>query len=306
MTDLPGEDLLVEVTVPTDAEDFAACVFLDLGTRGVQPLPGPGDGTVLQAWFDAALEPEALVADAVSRLAAYLPGASFSPRWSRVPRHDWVAETRHNFVPIPAGDHFLIHASWNRPADLQGRLPVQVDPGEAFGTGSHETTRLCVTLLERHFDGGHRRVLDAGCGSGILLIAAARWLAKLRAEGRAGRPGDYAFAGIDIEEPSVEVSRKNLALNGVEVPADIRLCDLEHFSEPPFDWVFANILSGVILANRRKLDTLLKPGGRILLTGVLASEEPSFLPPVLELGWVLRERAQEGEWAAWVFGKPPA
>ncbi len=301
MADKREEDLILETTVPPEAEELASLAFFETGSLGVQTLPAKDGMLTLRAWFDAALEEEELKKTAAERLRAFLPDLPLLVVAIREERRDWVEETRHSFVPVPIGRHFLIHASWNRPDDLEGRIPIQIDPGEAFGTGTHETTRLCLDLLERHFDPAARRILDAGCGSGILMIGAALWLERM-VPGVTGNTA-VSLVGIDIEEPSVEVSRKNLAINAVPWPAEVIHGRLEDLEAPPFDWIFANILSGVILSNRQKLDSLLHSGGRIILTGILASEEGEILPPMQALGWQLLEKAQEGEWAAFVFQK---
>ena len=301
MADKWEEDLILEATVPADAEELASLAFFETGSLGVQTLPAEDGAVTLRAWFDAGLEAEALKKTLQERLHAFLPELALPVSSVREERRDWVEETRHSFVPVPIGQHFLIHASWNRPDDLEGRIPIQIDPGEAFGTGTHETTRLCLDLLERHFDPTTRRILDAGCGSGILMIGAALWLERMVPG--VTRDTAVSLVGIDIEEPSVEVSRKNLAINAVPWTAEVIHGRLEDLEAAPFDWIFANILSGVILANRHKLDSLLRGGGRVILTGILAAEEKDILPPMQALGWQLLEKAREGEWAAFVFQK---
>lgn len=166
---------------------------------------------------------------------------------------DWVRLTQSQFEPIAIGKRIWVVPSWHAAPDPDA-LVLELDPGLAFGTGSHPTTRLCMEWLEESVEQG-RSVLDYGCGSGILAI-----LAK--------KCGAEPVFGIDIDPQAVESARENSARNGVELTYGLPdAC-------PPieFDIVVANILSNPLKLMASMLSSKVKPGGRLALSGVLARQ----------------------------------
>jgi ribosomal protein L11 methyltransferase len=203
--------------------------------------------TVLAALLDADADPRAVLAEAAAALGTE-PPVPLSTR--EVADQDWVRLTQSQFQPIPVGDRLVIVPSWHAPAD-DGRIPIVLDPGLAFGTGSHPTTRLCLQWLERHLHPG-ATVIDYGCGSGILGIAAARL-------------GASAVVGIDIDPQAIASTRDNAAANGVAVDARASL----DARPQPADVVVANILSSPLKLLAPVLVDLVRPGGALVLSGVL-------------------------------------
>lgn len=257
----------------------------DLGTEAEQPLFGePGLEPEQNAWersrvialvaLDA--DPRALLEAAAGAcgLAADLP---YSVR--EVAEQDWVRLTQSQFDPIHIGRNIWVVPSWHQAPDPDA-LVLELDPGLAFGTGSHPTTRLCMEWLEAHAPQGPQSVLDYGCGSGILAIVAQKL-------------GAARVVGVDIDPQAVESARHNSARNR----SRIDYC-LPHELAPEerFDLVVANILSGPLQLLAPLLCRHLAPGGRLLLSGVLAEQAPQvaaayapFLPLAVahELdGWV--------------------
>lgn len=169
---------------------------------------------------------------------------------------DWVASSRAQFGPIEAAPGLWIVPSWCRPVD-DGAVNVVLDPGVAFGTGSHPTTRMCLAWLARTVKAGDT-VLDYGCGSGILAIAAAK-LGASRVE------------GVDVDAQAVQASADNACANGVE--ARFELAGGERASQPSrFDIVVANILANPLRVLAPLLERRCLPGGRIALAGILATQ----------------------------------
>jgi ribosomal protein L11 methyltransferase len=206
--------------------------------------------TVLAALVDADADPQALLSEAAAALGVPAPPIR---TLRHVPDQDWVRLTQSQFEPIPIGERLLITPSWHEsPAD--GRIAIVLDPGLAFGTGSHPTTRLCLEWLERGVRPGDS-VIDYGCGSGILAIAAARL--------GAGR-----VVGIDIDPQALTSTRDNARANGVEV-------EVRASTDPrpePADLVVANILSSPLKVLAPVLADLVRPGGALVLSGVLARQ----------------------------------
>jgi ribosomal protein L11 methyltransferase len=166
---------------------------------------------------------------------------------------DWVRLTQSQFDPIHIGEQIWVVPSWHAAPDPTA-LVLELDPGLAFGTGSHPTTRLCMEWLEQHVQ-ENQSVLDYGCGSGILAI-----LAK--------KCGANPVTGIDIDPQAVESARQNSERNHAEVSYGLP----DDCPAGQFDIVVANILSNPLKLMASMLSTRVKPGGRIALSGILARQ----------------------------------
>jgi len=238
----------------------------DQGTDSEQPLFGePGLEPEQAAWEHSriiALTPAdadhaAIVAAA---LASAVPGmtADKLPYALRaVAEQDWVRLTQSQFDPIHIGKNIWVVPSWHVKPDPDA-LVLELDPGLAFGTGSHPTTRLCMEWLELHASKAHS-VLDYGCGSGILAMVAKKLGAK-------------QVAGIDIDPQAIEAARYNSARNNCDI--DYYLPDqfAESRHDASFDIVVANILSGPLKLMAPMLAARIAPGGALVLSGVLVRQ----------------------------------
>ncbi|MBY8610213.1 50S ribosomal protein L11 methyltransferase [Burkholderia arboris] len=231
----------------------------DADTPDEQPLFGePGlvpDRTAWQhsrvvALLSADHEPAVLLAAAANEI-----GIADTPKFvvREVEEQDWVRLTQSQFEPIPIGERIWVVPSWHDAPDPDA-LVLELDPGLAFGTGSHPTTRLCMEWLEQSVKPG-QSVLDYGCGSGILAI-----LAK--------KCGANPVIGIDIDPQAVESARQNSERNRAEVTYGLP----DACPDGEFDIVVANILSNPLKLMASMLASKVKPGGRIALSGVLARQ----------------------------------
>ncbi|AOJ36923.1 50S ribosomal protein L11 methyltransferase [Burkholderia sp. AU33423] len=231
----------------------------DADTPDEQPLFGePGlvpDRTAWQhsrvvALLAADHEPAVLLAAAANEI-----GVAETPAFTvrEVEEQDWVRLTQSQFEPIPIGERIWVVPSWHDAPDPDA-LILELDPGLAFGTGSHPTTRLCMEWLEQSVQPG-QSVLDYGCGSGILAI-----LAK--------KCGANPVIGIDIDPQAVESARQNSERNRAEVTYGLP----DACPDGEFDIVVANILSNPLKLMASMLASKVKPGGRIALSGVLARQ----------------------------------
>ncbi|MCA8100531.1 50S ribosomal protein L11 methyltransferase [Burkholderia contaminans] len=231
----------------------------DADTPDEQPLFGePGlvpDRTAWQhsrvvALLAADHEPAVLLAAAANEI-----GVAETPAFTvrEVEEQDWVRLTQSQFEPIPIGERIWVVPSWHDAPDPDA-LILELDPGLAFGTGSHPTTRLCMEWLEQSVKPG-QSVLDYGCGSGILAI-----LAK--------KCGANPVIGIDIDPQAVESARQNSERNHAEITYGLP----DACPDGEFDIVVANILSNPLKLMASMLASKVKPGGRIALSGVLARQ----------------------------------
>lgn len=231
----------------------------DADTPDEQPLFGePGLVPERTAWQHSRViallspdhDPAVLLAAAANEI-----GVTETPKFDvrEVEEQDWVRLTQSQFEPIPIGERIWVVPSWHDAPDPDA-LILELDPGLAFGTGSHPTTRLCMEWLEQSVKPG-QSVLDYGCGSGILAI-----LAK--------KCGANPVVGIDIDPQAVESARQNSERNHAEVTYGLP----DACPAGEFDIVVANILSNPLKLMASMLASKVKPGGRIALSGVLARQ----------------------------------
>ena len=194
-----------------------------------------------------------------------------------VPDQDWVRLTQSQFAPVEITPEFWIVPTWHEPP-AQARQVIRLDPGLAFGTGTHPTTRMCLRWIARHGVQG-QRVLDYGCGSGILAIGAARF-------------GAARIDAVDIDPAAVQSARDNAQANGVELRAG-----LPDQADGRYDTVLANILATPLKMLAPLLCAHVVPGGTLVLAGILerqadelkAAYEPYARLEVADIqdGWVL-------------------
>jgi ribosomal protein L11 methyltransferase len=282
----PGE----QADLVTDAllEAGALCASVedaDLDTPEEQPIFGePGSEASPQGWQTNRVM--ALLADGIDPQQVMLQAqqqVSFDldSSWQvrEVPDEDWVRLTQSQFGPIPVGDRLLIVPSWHQEdLPVTDRITLALDPGLAFGTGSHPTTHVCLRWLSSELR-SNATVLDYGCGSGILAIAARRL----------GAGDTWA---IDIDEQAVESTQYNATVNQVTLNAGLT----DALPDGQFDVVVANILSNPLKVLAPMLSQRVKPGGFLVLSGVLerqADEVAAFYRPWVALtvwqaldGWV--------------------
>lgn len=226
----------------------------------------------------------------VARLPFYgFPGGTVSIR--EVDDKDWVSSWKEYWQPTPVGVKLVIVPAWYGKYREQGRRSLYLDPGAAFGTGTHETTRLCLEKLEEIRLQG-KSVTDLGCGSGILALAA-----KLLGAGRT--------VGVDHDELAVRSSRENAARNGLEATFFRgNLLEEECWRKlPQSDIITANLTADLIIAISHRLESKLLPGGQIIASGIIASRKEETAARLQKCGLVLEEEKSDGQWTALILGR---
>jgi ribosomal protein L11 methyltransferase len=253
--------------------------------------------TTVKSYFSTTDDSDARLAEIGSflkELAQRHPGCVLpEPELSSVTAEDWSTSWKANFKPLRVGKRLLIVPSWEEVQPRPEDIVLHLDPGMAFGTGGHETTRLCLELLEQIMEDMplllSPSVLDLGTGSGILAMAAVQL--------GAGR-----VCAVDIDPLAVEVARENLAANGLADQVECSTTPLESMTGT-FDVILANILAEELVRLAPSLADRLAPGGSLVLSGILAEKEglvrTGFAPLPLKYVATL----QAGEWVALHYAK---
>lgn len=219
---------------------------------------------------------------------------------SELPEVDWVAHVRRELSPVEAG-RFFVYGSHDADKVPQGadRVPLQIEATVAFGTGHHGTTLGCLKAFDRLLTEGWRpaKVVDIGCGTAVLAIAAAATLPDAR------------VIASDIDRVAVDVAEANVAINGLQGRIKcLEAAGLDHArikAAGPYDLVFANILKGPLIELAPAIATHLATGGRAILSGLLSVQADSVTAAYVGSGMVLNNRDDIGEWSTLVLQRPP-
>lgn len=274
---------LVTLCVSREAEESASAVLFDLGSTGIVTLAETPDSVTLGAYFE-----EGTLRDDIEQVVSAGLGGDAPPgiSISAVPEQDWMQKWKEGFDAVEIGSKIIVAPSWKLPGNNADRVVIQIDPGMAFGTGTHETTRLCLEAIERYWHGGS--LLDVGTGTGILAIAAAMLA-----------PGSRVVA-IDIDPQAIEVARENLGINSVSSSIELREGHPGNFNSQQFEVIVANLTAEVIVDLMTDLSASLASNGRVILSGILIEFAQDVERALSACGLVVTERRDAGEWCAFV------
>lgn len=276
-----------KVMIESAAEEAVEYALMEAGALGTETAEdGAGGGMRVTGYFDGMPEEAAVRAVVLDTLKIYeLPASSVR----EIERHavearDWLGEWKKSWQPVEVGERFVVAPPWSEVAARPDRIVIRIEPGMAFGTGTHETTRLCLAALEKHFAGG--TLFDVGTGTGVLAIAAAKLHRSATVE------------ACDTDAEAVEIARENARLNGVAAQIDFRTGTVEE-TGASFDCVCANLTADVILP---LLPALVGATcGRLILSGILDTQADSVRARLAELGITVTETVADGEWVAIVI-----
>lgn len=298
----------IRLPVPAHGADLVAAALNEIGCTGliteerrldtfIPPDPDevPAEGYTLRAFFPGSLQPNRLrlqILTCLQELAPLVPGLQTEAlELLSIATEDWAEGWKQHFGLTRLGRRLVIHPTWETYTPAADEAVVVLDPGMAFGTGTHGTTRLCLEALAELFDGPPPpRVLDVGTGSGILAIAAAAL-------------GAQRVLACDIDEQACRTARENAAANAVDDRVEITERPLETL-EGGFQVVLANILAEELVRLGPELDRRLEAGGTLVLSGILQEKEGLVIDGFIPLGLRGPEIRRQEEWSCLLYRKP--
>jgi ribosomal protein L11 methyltransferase len=274
----------------------------ELRDDGLTHFPIPGAQVTCRVWIPddtAAEETRARIEEGMRRLRQIAPGAIGEVQSKRVAEEDWANAWKEHYHPLPLGERVVIRPTWRDYTPTGDQVVIELDPGMAFGTGLHPTTRNCVRLVEQAVRPGDR-VLDVGCGSGILALAALKL-------------GAASALALDVSSVAVEATAENARLNGLADRVDARLATLEgadseaYLPLPPevaflgaeigtYDLVLANIIARVIGQLAPALLRATRPGGLLIASGIIEERRNEAVAPLVAAGLTEIREVVENDW----------
>lgn len=238
------------------------------------------------------LEPQESPVEAVSflreRFAA--EGIASEVLTNTVSEEDWANNWKQYFKPLSIGERLLICPTWETIDNPENRTVLSIDPGMAFGTGGHDTTRMVLECIQDKLT-PETQVLDVGCGSGILSIATLLL-------------GARSAVGVDIDELAVKMAVENGKLNGMTPPRYvIKQGDLVQQIDGTYDLVLANIVADAIISLSKTIPPFLKPNGHYIVSGIIDTREAEVVEALKACGFIITERHEQGGWLCLVCRK---
>ncbi len=287
------------------AFELIGSVFFDIGLKGIvledpdlPPVEGwapdavkPPDQPAVAGYF-ADNERLASRSENLEQALAQLTQTidlRYQILYRRLDEEDWAHSWKAFFHPEKISPRIVVKPTWEDYSAERDELVLEIDPGMAFGTGTHPTTALCVQLIEKYLQSG-QSLLDIGTGSGILMIAAARL-------------GAAQVTGIDIDEVAVQIARQNLDHNQIATTRwAVSTGGLTTVGDQQFDLVVANILSDVIAILLEDIHRVLKPTGIFICSGIIIPQKDQILQKMISVGVEPLDSATLEEWVA-IVGK---
>lgn len=199
-----------------------------------------------------------------------------------VKQENWENEWKKYFNVQKVSKSIVIKPSWEEYSAKEGEKIIDIDPGMAFGTGTHETTRMCINAIEKYMNKGDS-LIDIGCGSGILSIAAAHL-------------GAEKVIAVDLDKLAVKVSRENVDLNGFSNTIDVRYGDLTDVIEEKADVIVANIIADIIAKLSENIADFMKDGGYFISSGIINDKKDFVISKLKENNFDIIEENNDGEW----------
>ena len=283
--------------------ELIADLLHSLGNRGVivddphlEPLEPWGQDAVSRPCTPAVtgylpvherFEQKRLNLEQALRQLASAQAIDYTVTYRRIDEDDWAEAWKAFFWPEEIAPSIVVKPTWRDYEPSFGQLVLEIDPGMAFGTGTHPTTAMCIQLLQRYVQ-PNQSVLDVGTGSGILLIAASKL-------------GANRLTGIDVDPVAIDIARQNLIQNKIDPDAvQLHCADLLDSELQPHDMVVANILTEVIVELLDHIGKVLHHGGIFICSGIIEALRSEVTEKLVHGGFDLLDMEQQGDWVALV------
>ncbi|MBF1212869.1 50S ribosomal protein L11 methyltransferase [Gemella morbillorum] len=307
----------IEITIHTtnEASEIVESILLDYGSTGVaiedpttleenlhddfgtivelSPTDYPEVGVVVKGYINELnFDDETFnrFKDELEQLGKNISiGEFFKIETTTIQDSDWENSWKDYFDILNIGEKFVIVPTWREYENEEDKYVINIDPGMAFGTGGHETTSLCIKNLEKYVK-PHDNVIDVGCGSGILSIAASYLT-------------DGSLKAVDLDKLAVDVSRENFALNNLENRIEVEEASLLTKETEKYDVIVANILAHIIELMLEDAYKLLEDGGYFITSGIIKDKKDELLEKMLKQGFKLVEETSDNEWYSFVATK---
>ena len=307
----------IEITIHTtnEASEIVESILLDYGSTGVaiedpttleenlhddfgtivelSPTDYPEVGVIVKGYINELnFDDETFnrFKDELEQLGKNINiGEFFKIETTTIQDSDWENSWKDYFDILNIGEKFVIVPTWREYENEEDKYVINIDPGMAFGTGGHETTSLCIKSLEKYVK-PHDNVIDVGCGSGILSIAASYLT-------------DGCLKAVDLDKLAVDVSRENFALNNLENRIEVEEASLLTKETKKYDVIVANILAHIIELMLEDAYKLLEDGGYFITSGIIKDKKDELLEKMLKQGFKLVEETSDNEWYSFVVTK---
>ena len=289
---MSGSCQQLTIDVPEELKDAVIGELSELGADGFWESGVPSTSTTrLEVYFSHPIRLE----DVDSRIRPIFLGSCLPlPRIviGTVADRDWLGEWKKSYVSFPIGRRFYIIPSWSESACPPDRMPIRIDPGQAFGTGTHETTQLTLECLEDRAGEvkASGQVLDLGTGSGILVIVA-RLL------------GCRRVIGCDSDPDSISVAAENIERN-TDHFIPVYRGSIDAVQSESVDMLLCNLTADVIAEVFGEIRRTMKPGGVVIFSGILVEQRDQIRDIVSRCGWVIEDDRTRGEWIALIVRNP--
>ena len=307
----------IEITIHTtnEASEIVESILLDYGSTGVaiedpttleenlhddfgtivelSPTDYPEVGVIVKGYINELnFDDETFnrFKDELEQLGKNINiGEFFKIETTTIQDSDWENSWKDYFDILNIGEKFVIVPTWREYENEEDKYVINIDPGMAFGTGGHETTSLCIKNLEKYVK-PHDNVIDVGCGSGILSIAASYLT-------------NGSLKAVDLDKLAVDVSRENFALNNLENRIEVEEASLLTKETKKYDVIVANILAHIIELMLEDAYKLLEDGGYFITSGIIKDKKDELLEKMLKQGFKLVEETSDNEWYSFVVTK---
>ncbi|WP_100406743.1 50S ribosomal protein L11 methyltransferase [Bacillus solitudinis] len=259
----------------------------------LSPDDYPEDGVMIKAYFlvnSFLSETIEKVKEAIKGLLLYDIDLGHNKiHLIEVDEEDWATAWKKYYKPVRVSNSITISPTWEDYQPVEGETVIELDPGMAFGTGTHPTTVLCIQSLEKVLSGGEH-VIDVGTGSGVLSIAAAKLGAK-------------QVLALDLDEVAVKSALMNVKVNHAEDVISVKQNNLLEHIEGPYDVAVANILAEVIVQFVQDAAAILKPGGKYITSGIIKRKKQEVKDALVEGGFSIDEVLEMDDWVAIISTK---